>query len=81
MAASMSRSELVLHDLDAYERAIAFGVPVAALTSLWDLVWLDAFTWTATFAKLPMWIAAGGVWALWMWHAMEKRWRQHVGRS
>lgn len=58
---------------------VSFGVPVAALTSLWDLVWLDAFTWTATFAKLPMWVAAGGVWALWMWHAMEKRWRQHVG--
>lgn len=58
---------------------VSFGLPVAALTSLWDYVWLDAFTWTATVAKLPMWIAAGAVWALWMWHAMEKRWRMHVG--
>lgn len=58
---------------------VYFGVSIAAVTSLWDYVWLDAFTWTAAFVKVPMWLAAGTAWALWLWHTMEKRWRQHVG--
>ena len=58
---------------------LMFGVSVATLTSLWDYVWLDAFSWPVAFTKLPMWLAAGAAWGLWMWLAMEKNWRKHVG--
>lgn len=58
---------------------LMFGVSIATLTSLWDYVWLDAFSWSAAASKLPLWLAAGAAWALWMWFAMEKNWRKHVG--